>query len=622
MTLLDILSNVRFLLVTSLVLHWFLVLIHVGLRLLQLHPLRPFNVDSLGFKTIDALSVAITAGPTALFKVYSIVLIALTQRLAFNKRVHRNGTLAAFCDESTAWHDVGPAAKTLWKQTTVCTAPFTILVILVYLGSIVGLGLTTPAMVQVAQVTLNASMYTDSPQLLSYVTPQDVRDAFTAVSLLDLSEYGLLNIPGLEWNTIFDVVQVGGYETTRAQAVWFDVDCHNIDGLEQSHPGQYVIQNNTIQYAFHVDDSLEDIYIAPANSSVNIVTAKPKNTQSPSPLTLFVASTVPIDDGTLGLVASVQYSPPINITLLPLPLPDSSPKPFNDSSLYIVACDILVTNGTVPVTSNGNSESLQNGLSFFGTGELPSEFLLPWNSTSAPKSPGLLSGLEDFSSLAPPSGNLKSTQLRDANVSASFMPTLLEEAVTHLLYFTPEYHPAMILPSDLADALNTVLAMIYWRAQVGVRLKGSDPGVFGGIDVLGLQIQINKYMPTAGLVLSIIAAISSMALSMQKRSERVVERPNLVQTLILLTDEQMTDLAEKANQHEGLNQSEALLAAGKGIVLYVKDGRILAKGEAVGKSSPADSIGRPTIKARLRRLGNIRRQPSSADNASEQTLLP
>ena len=98
-----------------------------------------------------------------------------------------------------------------------------------------------------------------------------VRDAFTAVSLLDLSEYGLLNIPGLEWNTIFDVVQVGGYETTRAQAVWFDVDCHNIDGLEQSHPGQYVIQNNTIQYAFHVDDSLEDIYIAPGESSpVNV----------------------------------------------------------------------------------------------------------------------------------------------------------------------------------------------------------------------------------------------------------------------------------------------------------------------------------------------------------------
>ncbi|KAJ3552046.1 hypothetical protein NM688_g4363 [Phlebia brevispora] len=615
-----VLVNVRFLLATSLALHWFLVVVHIGLFLLQRNPPPPYNVNNLGFTTLDALLVAITAGPTAVFKVYSIILIALTQLLALDRRIHCSVSLAAFCDEYTAWQDVGPALKAFWKQKTVRTAPWTILLILAYLSCIVGLGLTTPAMVQVAQVTLNASMLIDIPQALSYVSPQDVQHAFTTVSLLPI--LGLIDVPGVEGNTIFDVLQLGGYETTQAQAVWFDVRCHYIDGLQQSSPGQYRIQNNTIQYAFHVDDNLEDIYISPANRSINIVTAKPKNVQDPAPLTLFVASTVPIAEDSRhepNRNTGVPYAPPINVTLI-----EPRKHSFNDTSLYIVACNMFVNNGTVSVTSNGNYEGLtDNWLS----GEFR-EPLSSWNLTRAPKSPGPLGGLADFPSLSPPSGIYKSTQLRNDSVSGVFTPTLLEATIANTvgLDFEDDSATVTIPPDDVEAGLEVVLAMVYWRAQLNLQMTGMVPAALSTTeDAAGLQIQINQYMPLTGLALSAIAAISSMILSMQKRNERVIERPTLVQTLILLSDDQVADLAEKATQHAGLDQSEALLAASKGIVVYVEDGRILLKGEAIGKPLSVDSAGRPTLMARIRRrfgdVGRLSRRPARQDDTSQETLL-
>lgn len=78
-----------------------------------------------------------------------------------------------------------------------------------------------------------------------------------------ISEGGTVTTYGLEDNTIYDITQTGGRGTLDVSAVWFEVKCGYIDGLQQTAPGQYSNQSGTVQYAFHVDDNLVDISISP-----------------------------------------------------------------------------------------------------------------------------------------------------------------------------------------------------------------------------------------------------------------------------------------------------------------------------------------------------------------------
>ena len=100
-------------------------------------------------------------------------------------------------------------------------------------------------------------------------------EGFPLVSLLTMiSEGGTVDTYGFDGSTIFDIpstVGIVGRGSAPASAVQFDVKCGYIEGLQQSDPGQYRIQNGTIQYAFHVDDNLTDIYVSPGETTRTII---------------------------------------------------------------------------------------------------------------------------------------------------------------------------------------------------------------------------------------------------------------------------------------------------------------------------------------------------------------
>ncbi len=92
-------------------------------------------------------------------QIYAIALIYLTQQLTLDRDLHRSVSLSAYSDKSTAWSGIGTALIVVWSQRKVRTAPLAIVLIVIYLACIFGLGLTTPAMVNVAEVTLNDTLY-------------------------------------------------------------------------------------------------------------------------------------------------------------------------------------------------------------------------------------------------------------------------------------------------------------------------------------------------------------------------------------------------------------------------------------------------------------------------------
>lgn len=83
-----------------------------------------------------------------------MLLLFLTQRLASERDFHRKVTLSAIHDKSAAWFGIGSATKSLWNQWTVSTAPVGVICILLYLGSLFALNITTPGLLSFSLVTV------------------------------------------------------------------------------------------------------------------------------------------------------------------------------------------------------------------------------------------------------------------------------------------------------------------------------------------------------------------------------------------------------------------------------------------------------------------------------------
>ncbi|KAJ6491161.1 hypothetical protein C8R45DRAFT_1138236 [Mycena sanguinolenta] len=138
---------------SSLFLHSVLVVLHftlVGIWAKGLEHWITFSLDNQAL-----ISLVITAISTTFGVIYSALLVYVSQTLSMRRSVKADQTLTATHDTAAAWTGIGSAISCLWNQRIVPVSAGGVLLIFMYLGSILALHITTPALFSVE--TFNAT---------------------------------------------------------------------------------------------------------------------------------------------------------------------------------------------------------------------------------------------------------------------------------------------------------------------------------------------------------------------------------------------------------------------------------------------------------------------------------
>ncbi|KAJ6617300.1 hypothetical protein B0H10DRAFT_1878452, partial [Mycena sp. CBHHK59/15] len=94
----------------------------------------------------STVSLAVTAITTTFGTAYFALLVFVTQKLAFHRNLHKQRTLTSMHDNATAWTGFGSALANLLNQVSVPASVISGLCVLMYLGSISVLHITTPSL--------------------------------------------------------------------------------------------------------------------------------------------------------------------------------------------------------------------------------------------------------------------------------------------------------------------------------------------------------------------------------------------------------------------------------------------------------------------------------------------
>lgn len=157
------------------------------------------------------------------------------------------------------------------------------------------------------------------------VSGRSLIEAYPIVSILPMID-PVMDTFGLQDNAIYDLVSTDVSGKIPVSAVLFDVACQNINGVAQTSDGYTLHEDGRLLYSFHVDNILNDIEISPGKilvhavdrdvestvtvpRSLNIVNGVPIDGSTP-PLTIFVATTVPVVDNSSVVQSRVTVNPP------------------------------------------------------------------------------------------------------------------------------------------------------------------------------------------------------------------------------------------------------------------------------------------------------------------------
>jgi hypothetical protein len=79
-------------------------------------------------------------------QVYSTLLVFVTQKLSMRRSLQKNQTLTVTHDNAAAWMGLGSALLHIWHQKSVPASVSGVSVVFLYLGGILILHITTPAL--------------------------------------------------------------------------------------------------------------------------------------------------------------------------------------------------------------------------------------------------------------------------------------------------------------------------------------------------------------------------------------------------------------------------------------------------------------------------------------------
>ncbi|KAJ7469369.1 hypothetical protein B0H11DRAFT_1868643 [Mycena galericulata] len=216
-----LLQSTRALRRLSLILHLTLVSVHlilVGIWATNFEKRLIFPFDTEQNKRTSLIITIISTTIT-----FAALLVFVTQRLWMRHSIQKAQTLTATHDHAAAWAGIGAAISHVWYQKAVPASITGVLSVLFYLGGILILHITTPALFSLATFT--------SPRI-SYIMSTDahvnsVFNQYTAGSLYFLpSVVGNATNLGLWDSTLYEVPDVNtGSGNVTVAAIGFNITC-------------------------------------------------------------------------------------------------------------------------------------------------------------------------------------------------------------------------------------------------------------------------------------------------------------------------------------------------------------------------------------------------------------
>ncbi|KAJ7800058.1 hypothetical protein B0H14DRAFT_2616551 [Mycena olivaceomarginata] len=295
--------------------HSMLVLIHLALIPVWVKRLENRVLFALNYQSI--VSFLITAVTQTFGTVYLAVLVLVTQKLSMRRNLVTAQPLTATHDTTAAWAGIGSAFLHLCHQKAVRTSITGILSVCLYLGTVLVLHITTPALF--ALETFNS---TSTSEVLTEGLPAMNMSGYNGTNNYDLWNYvyiagSLYYLPyvdgstsvGLTRGTLYDVPKTNAaIGTITVNATGFNVTCQ-------------FFENSTAGFSQEDSFSKEDSGWAVSSGSYTglLESTQPRVISTPQTFTGIGGqnafySTIPIVDSNNNTGGVVRLDPPMNST--------------------------------------------------------------------------------------------------------------------------------------------------------------------------------------------------------------------------------------------------------------------------------------------------------------------
>ncbi|KAJ7156389.1 hypothetical protein C8R46DRAFT_1356047 [Mycena filopes] len=257
----------------SVVLHTALIIIHIALLLVWSKGLEHRAVFSLDQQR--RVSLIITAVTTTFGTTYSALMVFVTQTLFMRRSLQITQPLTAIHDTSAAWTGLGSAVLHLWRQTTVAGSAVGVLTALLYLGNILVLHISSPALFSVVAFNTSISVpvgtqghlpvfnWSDSPvdDIVNTFDPYVKGALYFLPSIL-----GNTTSLGLHGGTLYDVLDANeGLGNVQVNATGFNVTCGYPSFMKSSFSGA---SRNWLWWSVALDGNSEVVYEFPTTRKI------------------------------------------------------------------------------------------------------------------------------------------------------------------------------------------------------------------------------------------------------------------------------------------------------------------------------------------------------------------
>ncbi|KAJ7113136.1 hypothetical protein C8R44DRAFT_797239 [Mycena epipterygia] len=299
-------------------LHSILLLIHAGLLGIWAGPHLEHHV-TFSLQRQDIVSFAITGTTTLVGTIYSSLLLVITQKLATRRVLQKHLTLTATHDNSVAWAGIGSALTVLWAHRAVSSSLMTIVLVTTYLGCIMALHVTTPALfaVQTFNQSQPLSVTTQGlPEFNRSFTSTDFAGFSAEDTMGAYARHVLKFLPwienmtatekvGLEPGTLYDILEVNsGAGNITMPATGFNISCGFITGVNTNW------SQTTQLWTVTLDDSIGVVQVPYTQPGIiGIVQSNFGYISNFSSNVVVLYSTIPVVDSAMETGPSVQLSP-------------------------------------------------------------------------------------------------------------------------------------------------------------------------------------------------------------------------------------------------------------------------------------------------------------------------
>ncbi|KAJ7848909.1 hypothetical protein B0H13DRAFT_1906509 [Mycena leptocephala] len=253
----SLLNSSRVLRLVSVTLHLTLVVIHLALFGVLHKSLEHRLIFSSSLRTQKMVSFSITAILTTFVTVLSAGLVLVTQVLSTRRNLTVNQTLTATHDAAAAWSGIGSAMVHIWRQRTVLASVFGVMSPFLYLGNILVLHITIPALFSLQSFNSTQSFPVTTQSFpafnfsgYNFSSDQDraTRDVITyaakSLSAFDSIVQGAPPL-GLSGGTLYDVLELNaGTGNVTVNATGFNVTCSYFTDFKLEFMGCGMVGNN------------------------------------------------------------------------------------------------------------------------------------------------------------------------------------------------------------------------------------------------------------------------------------------------------------------------------------------------------------------------------------------